>query len=252
MTKVAPSSPAETNFSFNLLKPVDRDFKAALQHGCFQKKALLATLFELEIDRLDAAIDTPVPKKVTQFIRERQNEGPWKKAWVSDQVQLPSPLVDRIQEVCKSKGVLRDAWVNRVLFLATATKLFDALMPLNELADFDCFQDNGCNREDAVALAVQRLTAPLDPLRRLHDAFQEVDEPGKDELGNLYRFKVFVARRKPKKPMRHLLDAKQTDEDRAVRTDLMIHEFAWCITCWAEIEDLGQLEEQEWDDLLGL
>lgn len=252
MTKVRSSPRTETNFSFNLLKPVDRDFEAALQQGCFQKKALLARLLELEIDRLDAAIGTPVPKKVTQFIRERQNEGPLKKAWVPHQVQLPSPLVDRIHEACKSKGVLRDAWVNRVLFLATATELFDALMPLSELAHFDYFQDSSSNREEAVVLAVQRLTEPLDPLRRLHDVFQEIDEPGIDEPGNLYRFKFFGARRKPKKPIPHLPRAKQTDEDRTVRSDLMIHEFAWCITCWAEIEDLDQLEEPEWDDLLGL
>lgn len=252
MTKAARSSPPETNFSFNLLKPVDRDFKAALQQGCFQKKALLARLLELEIEQLDAAIDTPVPKKVTQFIREIQNEGSLKKAWIPDQVQLPTRLVDRIQEVCKSKGVLRDAWVNRVLFLATATKLFDVLMPLDEFERFDYFKDNKNNLEDAVVLASQRLTAPIDPLFRLHAAFRQVDEPEETGPWDLYRFKVYAARRKPRKPMPNLQASEVSDKDRTLRTDWMIHKFAWSITCWAEVEDLDQLEEPEYDDFLGL
>lgn len=252
MTKLTPPSPAAKNFSFKLLKPVDRDFEAALQKGCFQKKALLARLLELEIERLDVAIDTPCPEKVTKFIRETQNEGALKKAWVADQVLLPSPLVDRIQEVCKSKGILRDAWVNRVLFLATATKLFDALMPLDELAHFDYFKDNTSNREDAVELVSQRLTALVDPLGRLHAAFREIDDPEEEGPWDLYRFKVFAARRKPRKSMPNLQDSEQSDRDRTLRINWMIHKFAWCITCWAEVEDLDQLEEPDYDDFLGL
>lgn len=252
MTKITPSTTKETNFSFHLHKWVARDFEAALEKGCFQKKSLLARLLELEIGRLDAAIDTPIPKKVAQFIRETQNEGALKKAWVADQVLLPSPLVDRIQEVCKNKGVVRDAWVNRVLFLATATKLFDALMPLDELAHFDYFKDSTSNRQDAVELASRRLTAAVDPLFRLHDAFREIDEPEEQGPWDLYRFKVFAARRKPRKPMPNSQNSEQSDKDRALHIDWMLHKFAWCITCWAEMEDLGQLEEPEWDDILGL
>lgn len=250
MTDKTNPTQAEKNFSFSLFKAVERDFEKAIENGCYQKKALLTKLLEIEIERLDEAIDLPVPKKVSQFIRNIQNDGTLKKLWVTQQVLLPAPLVDRIQEVCKTKGVVRDAWVNRVLFLATGTSLFDALMPLDELKHFDCFKDAQNNRDDAVELVTQRLTASINPLFRLHDVFREIDEFGKENVGSLYRFKIFEYRLRPKVPMPILQMAEQSDEARILRTNWMMHKFSWCITCWAEIADLDQLEEPDWLDIL--
>lgn len=246
MEKVTHPPQEEKNFSFSLFKAVERDFEAAIKNGCYQKKALLGKLLTIEIERLDAAIATPVAPEVTRRVRETQNDPSLKKMWVAQQVQLPSNLVNRIQEVCKNKGVVRDAWVNRVLFLATSTSLFDRLMPLDEFDEFQYFQDNHNNHHDAVELTKQRLTAPLDPLFWLHEA---ILEPELEEPRDLYRIRLF-SEWKPKKPTPSLPDTPQSEKDKDLRTQWMIHKFAWCITCWAEIEDLAPLEEPNWFEIL--
>jgi hypothetical protein len=249
MTEAIQPPKDEKNFSFSLLKAVERDFEAAIKSGCYQKKALLNKLFAIEIERLDAAIDTSVPQEITRHVRETQNDPSLtkRKMWVAQQVQLPSTLVDRIQDVCKNKGVVRDAWVNRVLFLATGNRLFNQLLPLDELEESQYFGDNRNNRQDAMKLTTQRLTASLDPLSRLHEAI--LDEPGIDEPRDLYRIKLFTKWR-PKKPMSNILDTPQSEQDKGLRNQWLRHQFAWCITCWAEIEDLAQSEEPDWDDIL--
>lgn len=246
MKKETQPPEVEKNFSFSLFKAVERDFEAAIENGCYQKKALLTKLLTIEIERLEAAIGTAVPQEVTRRIREIQNDASLKKMWVSQQVQLPSTLIDRIQEVCKNKGVVRDAWVNRVLFLATGTKLFNALMPLNEFEKFEYFGDNRDNREANVELTAQRLTGPLDPLCRLHDA---IVEPGEEEPQDLYKIRLF-SKWHPKGPMPSVYDAQVSEKGKGLRTEWMLHKFAWCITCWAEIEDLPELEEPDWHDIL--
>lgn len=249
MTEAIQPPKEEKNFSFRLLKTIERDFEAAIKNGCFQKKALLHKLLAIEIERLDAAIATPVLQAVTQRVRETQNNPSLKKLWIekAQQVQLPSTLVDRIQDVCKNKGVVRDAWVNRVLFLATSTKLFERMMPVDYLDEFEYFQDINANREDAVELTKRRLTASLDPLSKLHEAILE--EPGIDEPRDLYRLRLF-SKWQPKKPTPSLPDTLQSEKDKGLRNQWLRHQFAWCITCWAEKEDLHPLEEQDLDDIL--
>ncbi len=250
MTTKALSISTETSFSFNLFTEVERDFEAALLNGCYQKKALLKRLLEIEIERLDEAIETPVAERVTQFIRHTQIDGGLRTRWVPHQVQLPSSLVNRIQEVCKNKGILRDAWVNRVLFLATATKLFDGLMPFLEIEQFEYFKNESDNRRDAVELKMRRLTAPLDPLSDLHDALN--NSVGTDDIEEpwfLYRYKIFSDHRHPKKPFPPVADAQLNGESKALRNRWLVHKFAWCITCWAEIGDLDQLEDIDLMDL---
>lgn len=235
----------EKNFSFSLFKAVEHDFEAAIKNGCYHRKALLTKLLTIEIERLETAIVTAVPQEVTRRIREMQNDPLLKTKWVSQQVQLPSTLVDRIQEVCKNKGVVRDAWVNRVLFLATGTKLFNALMPLNEFEKFEYFGDNRDNREANVELTAQRLTGPLDPLCRLHDA---IVEPGEEEPQDLYKIRLF-SKWHPKKPLPRAPGTQEIQKDEKLRIQWLLHKFAWCITCWAEIEDLPELEEPDWHDI---
>lgn len=247
MTEVTQSPQEEKNFSFSLFKAVERDFETAIKNGCFQKKALLNKLLKIEIERLDVAIATPVAQAVTQRVRETQNDPSLRNMWVTQQVQLPSNLVDRIQDVCKNKGVVRDAWVNRVLFLASSTKLFDRMMPIDDLEEFEYFQDDNANRQDAVELTKQRLTTSLDPLLKLHDAVaqeRELDEPR-----DLYRIRLF-SKWQPKKPPPNPLDTSQSEKDKGLRNQWLRHQFAWCITCWAEIDDLTQSEEPNWDDIL--
>lgn len=247
MTEVNQSHQEEKNFSFSLFKAVERDFETVIKNGCFQKKALLNKLLTIEIERLNVAIATSVAQAVTQRVRETQNDPSLRNMWVTQQVQLPSTLVDRIQDVCKNKGVVRDAWVNRVLFLATSTRLFDRMMPIGDLEEFEYFQDDNANRQDAVELTKQRLTASLDPLSKLHDAI--VQERELDEPRDLYRIRLF-SKWQPKKPPPNLLDTSQSEKDQGLRNQWLRHQFAWCITCWAEIEDLTKSEEPDWDDIL--
>lgn len=249
MTDTTQPNPVETNFSFSLFTAVDKDFKNALDAGCYQKKSLLTKLLQVEIERLDKALAASNPPKVTQYVRDIQNQGDLKAYWVKHQVLLPSVLVERIQEVCKSKGVLRDAWVNRVIFLATGTNLFHAVLPLDELKSFDYFEDDSNNRDDAIELATMRLTGELDPLWRLHEVFREIHDGRKGEVGDLYRFKIFDAHKKPRKPMPPRRKESASDELKRLRTDWLLHKFSWCITCWADEADLEDQIEPDWDTL---
>jgi hypothetical protein len=242
MNNLTKAKPTETNFSFNLFRSVDRDFEGAVEAGCYQKKALLTRLLSLEIERLDQALDTKVPERVTQKIRNLQNTKALEKYWVKRQVALPVELVDRIHHVCKSKGVLRDAWVNRVLFFAAGTKLFDALVHLEGLRHWDYFERDDDNRELAIALVTQRLKEPLDPLFHMHELFREFHDGINSNNGNIYRFKLFEDHRKPRAQL-------ATAEPLEFKRRILIHQFSWCITCWADESDLDKQIEPNFEEL---
>jgi hypothetical protein len=240
MTPSAPPDTSETNFTFSLLAPIERDFELTLERGCFQKKSLLTRLFEIEIGRLDEAIDTPLPKEVTQYIRDVQNDGQLKESWSQHQVQLPSSLVRQIQHVCKLKGVIRDAWVNRVLFLATYDKLFNTFLRFDDFEKFEYFVDDQSNKQSEIDAVRARINFRLDPLNQLH-AFFEMQgeiEPSEDEW-NLYRYRLFDEYTDPrtrKPPLKDVENDKQALRD---RNESMRAKFAWCITCWATTADLN-------------
>lgn len=107
-------------------------------------------------------------------------------------------------------------------------------------------------RPNLARLVHSRNAGAGDRLNARWPGHQLAHEPDENGPGNLYRFKVFAARRKPRKPIPNLQYSEQSNIDRTLRMDWMIHKFAWCITCWAEIEDVDQLEEPDWTDLLGL
>lgn len=236
------TKPAEKNFSFSLLRAVDRDFERAIEFGCYQKKALLSRLLRIEIERLDQALETKVSEKVTQHIRNLQNTKGLQTRWAMHQVVLPADLVDRIHHVCKSKGVLRDAWVNRVLFFASGTKLFDALVHLDDLRHWDYFECDDDNRELAIAFVTQRLKEPLDPLFHMHELFREFHDGINIKTGSIYRFKLFEAH---KKPRAHAATA----EPQEFKRKMLVHQFSWCITCWADESDLEMQTEPDWEEL---
>lgn len=238
-TKTEPSKPEELNFTFSLLKNVDRDFAIAIDQGCYLKKALLTRLLTVEIERLNAALPVASDASIKSHVRAQQNSPVLKSSWIPHQVSLPANLVRRVQEVCQEKGVVRDAFVNRVLFLATAKQsVIDHHFGLHEFATCDYFSDEYFNKDRAYELTMQRLTVPVDPLASLEWALSDSGDSGWAEPGYLYRKKLFEFFGKPK--TRDLESAKvlAEDERNTESARLKRHLILWSLTCWAEPVDL--------------
>jgi len=240
-TKPELSQNNELNFTFSLLDNVHRDFELAIKQGCYSKKALLNQLLSIEIERLNDALPAPVDASVKSHIRAKQNRGELKKSWKPQQVSLPEALVNRVQEVCQSKGVVRDAFVNRMIFLATAKRsTVETCFSLHEFNTCDYFS----GRDDRVYTStMERLTESLDPLWRLHFALAECEEPGWDEPGFLYRFKLFDSLIiKTQNPETTRSKEAEDQEARAnverSRRELKL----WSMTCWAEPADMQVVE----------
>lgn len=247
--EIAAKADKDQNFTFQLLPFIDRDLATAIEQGCFLKKALLARILSKEIERLNDAITVPCSAEVKSFVRAQQNHPMLKERWKEHQVLLPTQLVARIQEVCANKGVIRDAFVNRALFLATARiSQIESFFALDEFKNSEYFNDKTWNREAAYDGVWDRLGGALDPIAGIHRALVSSLEPEWTSPGYLYRQKIFVQHPEPKEDKPTSYESKASEESKAVRRRWEMHLIFWCMTCWAELADIDRanLVDQDW------
>lgn len=240
MSKVPNKTP--TNFSFSLLKPVEKEFLIAMKSGCFLKKAFMERFLAIEIERLNQAIPAKCDPAVTKHIRTQQLDGQLKDYWRPDQVQLPTALVERISSVCRSKGVLRDAWVNRAIYLAAqpATAI-SSVFGLQNLESDDHWKDPIGNEKLAFQGVMRRVSEQFDPLGDLHEVLTNI--PGQYEPGHLYKVKIFKSFPKIEKPNPKDPPLNVEEQLQAINSRNRLIKAMWSMTCWAELQDLKIDEE---------
>jgi hypothetical protein len=232
----------DQQFTFSLLTNVQRHLDHAIERGCYLKKALLAALLNEEIHRLETALPEPCDPAVARHVRAQQNHAALKNSWHQQQVSLPVELAERIESICRKKNVVRDAFINRAVFLATAPFAeLSTWFELAELSQLEYFSDAQIARIEeswGFESATRRLTGDFDPLHVLHDALDSSPAYSKAGPSYLYTYKVFEGRPALKNNPPTKADTKNDATSAALRREWAKPIFAWCITCWAEPSDL--------------
>lgn len=106
-------------------KPILEKLDAKLDSACLRRDAYLAEVLSNEIERLDEEVAIPNSPGGYEYVAA--NLDLLDRKLVS--LAFPVDVINRINEVCERKQIVRDAWFNRVLLLLVAgPKTVDQLL----------------------------------------------------------------------------------------------------------------------------
>lgn len=106
-------------------RPIIEKLDAKMDAACLRRDAYLNRLLELELSRLDSEVSIPNSVEAQTLVASRLDH--LERKTVS--LAIRSDLLDRLQDICGRKRIVRDAFFNRVfLLLAASSKLIDHLM----------------------------------------------------------------------------------------------------------------------------
>lgn len=97
-------------------QPIIDKLDRKIESGCLRRDAYINQILSIEIDRLDEEITQPNSEAARNFIVRKLNCLNRKMVTFS----LRSDLVDRLDEICASKLIVRDAFFNRILLMLAA------------------------------------------------------------------------------------------------------------------------------------
>ncbi len=97
-------------------QPIIDKLDRKIESGCLRRDAYINQILSIEIDRLDEEITQSNSEAARDFIVGKLNRLNRKMVTFS----LRSDLVDRLDEICASKLIVRDAFFNRILFMLIA------------------------------------------------------------------------------------------------------------------------------------
>jgi hypothetical protein len=106
--------------TIRVLRAVNNRLTKIVTSACLRRDEYLAAVLEREIEELDTEISIKNTDRARAFIKKNinyLNEGVER---VQVSFSIPAVLVDRIDSVCREKGILRDSFLNRVLFVIVA------------------------------------------------------------------------------------------------------------------------------------
>lgn len=98
-------------------QPVIDKLDKKIELGCLKRDAYIGKVLAIELDRLDEEIAQPNSETARDFVVAKLNLLNRKTVTFS----LRSNLVDRLDEICAKKLIVRDAFFNRILLMLTAT-----------------------------------------------------------------------------------------------------------------------------------
>lgn len=115
----------QTKTSVRIWAPILKKLEGKFDDACIRRDAYLAKVFAREVEYLAQEITVPNSPASYDHIASLHREARFSLISIA----LPRTLTDRINEVCKQKNVVRDAFFNRVLLLlAIDPKQLDRLM----------------------------------------------------------------------------------------------------------------------------
>lgn len=110
--------------STKIWRPVLEKLDEKLEAACLRRDAYLSKLLHLEVGILDREVSIPNSSDSTTFISARLDSLDRKLVTLT----LDFDVVERLNEVCAKKRIVRDAFFNRIfLLLAASPKLIDRL-----------------------------------------------------------------------------------------------------------------------------
>jgi hypothetical protein len=110
--------------SVQIWRPVLDRLNAKMEEACLRRDAYLNKVVRHELDHLDAEIAIPNTEVVRQYIANRLDTLDRKLVSLA----LEPELVERLNDICRRKRLVRDSFFNRLLLLLAAqSKTIDRL-----------------------------------------------------------------------------------------------------------------------------
>lgn len=108
--------PGNTKVGTRIWTPLLEKFTARMDSACLRRDALLTKILEEELDVLDSEVAEPNAEAASKFIAARLDALPRKLVTFT----LPQNLVQRLDDICERKRIVRDSFFNRLFFLLVA------------------------------------------------------------------------------------------------------------------------------------
>jgi hypothetical protein len=119
-------SDAPKKVSTKIWRPILEKLEEKMDASCLRRDAYLNRVLAVELDYLDTEVALPNSTEAKKFIAERLDHLADRKL-VS--LSLRPDLVERLNDLCERKQIVRDAFFNRLfLLLAAAPKTLDRLL----------------------------------------------------------------------------------------------------------------------------
>lgn len=116
--------------STKVWRPILEKLETKMAAACLRRDAYLNKVLEIELDYLEKEIATPNSDAGRAFIAQRLEALPDRKL-VS--LALKPELVERLNEICARKKIVRDAFFNRLLLLLAASpQVLDRILGLGD------------------------------------------------------------------------------------------------------------------------
>lgn len=100
-------------------------FEQKMEEACLRRDAFLSKVLQVELDKLDNEVSIPNSQASYDYVASELDR--FDRRLVS--LALPSELTSRLNEICKRKRIVRDAFFNRLfLLLALKPSVIDSLL----------------------------------------------------------------------------------------------------------------------------
>lgn len=107
-----------SKISVKLWHPLIDTLSEKLDAACLQRDAYLSKVLEAELEHLDKEVPLPNSESARAFIAQRLRDLRGNLVPVS--LALRPDLVERLNDICERKRIVRDAFFNRLLLLLVA------------------------------------------------------------------------------------------------------------------------------------
>lgn len=165
-----------TKITLKIWKPLVEKLDARMNEACLRRDQYLAKLLDSEVQHLDAEVALPNSLAAFDYLSDQLDKLERKPMSIA----LPTLLVDRINDVCRRKQIVRDAFFNRLFLLLAATpKALDTILfPLFEgdwkVEVWRKYRDDSATIEQGVL----PLASVTDPFWAIREAFAIEHESG--------------------------------------------------------------------------
>lgn len=127
---LAKPTKTQPKTSVKIWLPIIDKLESVMSSACLRRDAYLNKLLEMELDLLEGEVSTPNTQASYDYISTELDK--LDRKFIS--LAIAESLVTRLNQICKAKKIVRDAFFNRLLLLLVAPPvLIDRLYYFDEI-----------------------------------------------------------------------------------------------------------------------
>lgn len=163
--------------SAKVWRPILEKLETKMSAACLRRDAYLSRVLEIELDHLEREVPTPNSDAARAFVAQKLEALPDRKL-VS--FALKPELVERLNEICTRKKIVRDAFFNRLLLLlAVAPKVLDRILGLSSQWREELLREYG--NETFFQNFFEPIETDINPFWAIRDWIDEADASASED-----------------------------------------------------------------------